>query len=137
MIGKEVEKVSDSGFNLVRDGRSSKDKAREKGLAERTNVEVILSDVKVKSKVEQKAWEALDRRLSPSHKMCKACSGEGYKMNGDSCGLCQGQGFVVEDADMRAIELVLKPKFPNTSINVNADLEGMGTEDLLDMIDGM
>ena len=51
--------------------------------------------------------------------------------------MCQGQGFVVQDADMRAIELVLSPKFPKTQVNVNADIEGMSADDLLKMVEEM
>jgi hypothetical protein len=69
--------------------------------------------------------------------MCKPCAGDGEKTNGDACGLCQGEGFVVEDADMRAVELVLAPKFPKTQINVNADLDGMTPEALIGMIESI
>ena len=51
--------------------------------------------------------------------------------------MCQGEGYVMEDADMRAIELVLAPKFPKTQVNINAELDGMTTEGMLDLIEGM
>ena len=97
----------------------------------------MLTDVTTKERLERKAFEALERRLEPQNKMCKSCKGEGYKQNGDTCSLCQGHGFVVEDADMRAIELVLAPKFPKTSINVSADIEGMSVDDLMRAIDAV
>ena len=75
--------------------------------------------------------------MSPQTRMCKACKGEGYKGNGEDCGLCQGSGVVVEDADMLAIELVLAPKFPKTQININADLDGMDAGELLKLCEGI
>jgi hypothetical protein len=106
-------------------------------LEDSSNIVTVLNDVRVKDRLEEKAFKALERRLEPQAKMCKSCKGEGSKMNGDSCSLCQGNGFVIEDADMRAIELVLSPKFPKTQLNVNADIEGMTTDELLKVIEDM
>ena len=36
---------------------------------------------------------------------------------------------------MRAIELVLKPDFPKTTFNLNAKLDDMSTDDLINMLD--
>lgn len=113
------------------------DKQTEANLTKTTSAATIMTDLRVKDRLEKKAFAALERRLEPRHKMCKPCSGEGEKSNGDPCAMCQGEGFVVEDADMRAVELVLAPKFPKTQINVNADLDGMTPEALIGMIEGI
>jgi len=120
-----------------RETMSLSDKAVNDSLLETTSVTGIFRDIRVKDRLERKAYDALERRLEPQTKMCKSCKGEGDKGNGDSCGLCQGLGVVVEDADMRAIELVLAPKFPKTQININADLDGMTTEGLLELCEGI
>jgi hypothetical protein len=95
-----------------------------------SGVAVILGEVKLKEELEGKAFAALGRRLEPTKKICGGCKGAG-------CPGCDYHGFVMEEVDMRAIELVLGPKFPRTSINVNADLDGMSTGDLLSLIEGM
>lgn len=117
--------------------QSLADKTTVGALVERTNVINVFNDIKVKDRLEAKAFDALERRLEPRHVMCKPCKGDGYSSSGDACGMCQGQGFVVQDADMRAIELVLSPKFPKTQVNVNADIEGMSADDLLKMVEEM
>ena len=122
---------------MDRDDISIKDKMREKELTEITSVTSIISDVRIKDRLAGKAFSALERRLEPRTKMCHTCKGEGEKSNGDQCGMCQGQGFVIEDADMRAIELVLAPKFPKTNINLNADLDHMSTDELFGAIEKM
>jgi len=94
------------------------------------NVVTILAEVKVKDRLERKAFEALEKRLEPKKKRCLECMGDG-------CSGCENLGYVLADVDMRAIELVLSPKFPKTHINVNADLDGMSTESLLKLIEGM
>ena len=103
----------------------------------RTEVAGIFREVSMKSSLEKKAFDALSRRLEPRHVGCKKCGGEGELSSGGSCGVCDGTGIVVEDADMRAIELVLSPKFPKTQVNVNADLEDVSVDELLGMIDEM
>ena len=111
--------------------------AKEAKLLATTEVTGIFRDIKVKDRLEKKAFDALSRRLEEKSVCCKSCKGEGSKNNGETCGICDGVGYVVVDADMRAIELVLAPKFPKTQINVNADLDGMTTSDILDMISAM
>jgi len=108
-----------------------------KAIEKSVSVSSLLSEVRVKDRLERKAFEALERRLEPQVRMCKVCKGDGMSNRGDTCAMCQGSGAVVEDADMRAIELVLAPKFPKTSLSVTADLDGMTTESLLDLIDGI
>lgn len=120
-----------------REVSSYQDKKRLEKMEEKTNVISVFKDVRKKDELEKKAFEALERRLEPKTKTCKACNGDGEKPNGDTCYLCQGKGIVIEDADMRAIELVLAPKFPKTNLNVNADLEGMSTEELFKAIEKM
>ena len=122
---------------MKRNYDSVKDITRRNELEEVTSVTSIISDVKIKDRLADKAFAALERRLEPSTKMCKTCDGEGEKSNGDQCGMCQGQGFLTQDADMRAIELVLKPKFPTINMNLNADLDHMSTEELFGAIDKM
>lgn len=111
--------------------------ANNKKLVESTSVVTILGDIKKKDVLEKKAFDALERRLEPKDKICRKCSGEGTRADGLYCGICEGNGFVREVADMRAIELVLKPKFPTTQINLNADIDGMSVKDLLGVIDKM
>ena len=113
------------------------DKATSAQLETSTSVTTMFRDVRVKDELEKKAFDALNRRLTPQTKMCRACKGEGYKTNGEDCAVCQTHGFVQEDADMRTIELVLAPKFPKTQININADLDGMTTESLLKLCEGI
>lgn len=136
MSKKEFDRAT-SEIVLNSETKSLVDKNREIMMSESTSVTNIFRDMRVKDRLEKKAFEALERRLAPQSKMCKACKGDGSKMNGETCGMCQGEGFVVEDADMRAIELVLAPKFPKTQVNINADLDGMDVEGLLGMIEGM
>lgn len=121
----------------MKEGLSLRQESKLSKIDSDTSVTSILKDVRVKDRLEDKAFKALERRLEPQVKMCRACKGDGIKGNGDSCGVCQGEGCVVEDADMRAVELVLAPKFPKTQINVNADLDGMGTDALLKLIEGI
>ena len=113
------------------------DEARLNNAKDSSSAVNILDDVRVKDRLEKKAFDALERRMEPQKKICKPCKGEGSRSNGDECGLCEGFGYVIEDVDMRAIELVLSPKFPKTQVNLNADLDGMGTSELLRMIEGM
>ncbi len=113
------------------------DASRKAEVVEATNVRVMMTDIRRKEEAEERAWSALQRKLEPRFQLCKKCKGEGYQRDGDSCHVCQGAGHVEVEADMRAIELVLKPKFPTTQINLNADLDNMKTEDLLDAIEGM
>jgi len=128
-MGSEI-KTNKETMSLV-------DQGRELALIEDTSVTGIFTEIRVKDRLEQKAFSALERRLEPQTKMCRSCKGDGSRMNGDSCSVCQGDGFVIEDADMRAIELVLAPKFPKTQININADLDGMTTDDLLKLCEGI
>lgn len=130
-------KPASSSVGSLYETQNLEQKNRVSALQKSSSVTTILRDVRVKDRLEKKAFEALERRLEPQNKMCRPCKGEGYKNDGDTCALCQGNGFVVEDADMRAVELVLAPKFPKTQINVNADLDGMSTTDLLTMIEGI
>lgn len=134
---KDSEGPASSKIESGKETQTLEEKNREIQMLGATQVTTIIGEVRVKDRLEKKAFEALERRLEPQTKMCRPCRGEGEKTNGDTCSLCQGNGFVVEDADMRAIELVLAPKFPKTHVNVNADLDGMSTEDLLDLIEGM
>lgn len=98
------------------------------------NVEVMLSESRQRMEIENKAWIALDKKLTERNIVCKKCGGAGELTNGDDCHGCGGMGFYTTEADMKAIDLVLSPKFPKTSINVNADIAGMNKDDLLDMI---
>lgn len=132
MAYKKVENRTDEA-----DMRSIADTKKREVVSKATNVTVLLSDQEKKAGLEAKAFSALERRLSPKTVCCGRCKGNGELKNGDGCPVCEGVGHVVEDADMRAIELVLKPKFPTTNVNVNADLEGVDAEDILRMIDSM
>ena len=122
---------------LKQETKSMADEGKEVKLIASTSATKIYSDVQKKERLEKRAFDALERRLIPQNKMCRTCKGEGYKTDGDTCNMCQGAGFVMEDADMRAIELVLKPKFPTTQINLNADIEGMTTDDLMKFVESM
>ena len=95
-----------------------------------SNVTEIMTDVHRKSVLEKKAFDALDMKLSAKRVVCKRCKGDG-------CGVCEDEGWLMQEPDMRAIELVLKPKFPNTQVNINADLEDAEIGDLMKMIEGM
>jgi RecJ-like exonuclease len=118
-------------------GLSIQEEKRVEKLNANTNLQVLIDDVSRKGVLEEKAFKALERKLEPQQVMCNACKGEGYKRDGDSCALCQGSGIVTKDADMRAVELVLAPKFPKTQISLNKDIDDMPTEDLLKAIDSM
>lgn len=107
-----------------------------KGISS-TNVASIMSDIDIKDKLEQKAFSALESRLTPMNKECKKCKGDGGFKNGEICKICNGEGFIEEKADMRAIELVLSPKFPKTQINVNAEIDNVDRDSLLKMIDNI
>ena len=101
------------------------------------DINVIMSDVALKSNAEELAWSALAIKLQPRPAMCYKCKGNGTKINGDTCILCQGTGAIMQEADMRAIDLVLAPKFPRTMVNLNRRLDDASAEDLLKMIEGI
>lgn len=109
--------------------RTVRQDVREAVLVESTDVLEVVRDVRIKDRLEEKAFSALEKKLEPRVMACRKCKGDG-------CVVCDESGVVEESVDMRAIELVLAPKFPKTSVNVNADLDGMKTEELLSMIEG-
>ena len=59
-----------SGKGNGKDGRNLADVRRQKQLMEGTEVINVLRDVKVKDRLEEKAFSALERRLEPRPKMC-------------------------------------------------------------------
>lgn len=122
-------------FGIMVDRRKRSDK----GLVEANsgNVEVLISTVRRKEEIERDAWEALGGKLKPRVKPCSKCGGVGEFKSGGNCPLCGGGGIVHVEPDMRAVELVLGPKFPKTVVNVNAEIDDMSRDDLLRLIDGM
>jgi len=123
--------------NGVMSNTPMKDQERTKIALNDTKIPVILDGIRQKEEIENKAWYALNKKLDAKIVVCGKCKGEGRKNNGSPCYVCNGEGVVEREPDMRAIEMVLKPKFPNTSISVNAEIDDMTTNDLLGLIDKM
>ena len=98
------------------------------------DLELVLGDSRKKSQAESLAWDGLLSKLKDRESVCKRCGGSGEKHDGSPCGPCGTTGVIKVEADMRAIEMVLSPKFPKTSINVNADIDNMGIEDVINYI---
>ena len=130
MAGKYEKKEKGDGMTVAQS-------VKREVLEKKVSVVEVLEEVRVKDRLERKAFEALERRLEPQSKVCGSCKGEGERSNGDGCNRCGGNGYIIEEVDMRAIELVLSPKFPKTQISVTADLDGMDTESLLRLIEGI
>ena len=42
---------------------------------------------------------------------------------------------MVPKVDMRAVELVLSPKFPKTNVNINASLDELGTQEAIGFLE--
>tara|TARA_R110002051_G_scaffold204723_1_gene270819 strand:- start:13582 stop:14004 length:423 start_codon:yes stop_codon:yes gene_type:complete len=123
--------------NGVMSNTPMKDQERTKIALNDTKIPVILDGIRQKEEIENKAWDALNKKLDIRSIVCPKCKGDGRKSNGMTCMVCIGEGVVDKEPDMRAIEMVLKPKFPNTSISVNAEIDDMTTNDLLGLIDKM
>jgi len=120
--------MPDNGMSLMEETSQS-------SLVKRgANIELILDDSKRKSEMERLAWNGLKTKLSERTKECRKCYGSGEKDNGDSCQACQGIGHIKIEADMKAIEMVLSPKFPKVSISAVATFEGMTVEEISDYI---
>ena len=118
--------------------RKSLEESKEQGKRlKQVKPDVILADIDKKTRIETLAWEGLQTKLQPRPSICSRCHGKGEDRNNAECGMCQGTGAVLKEPDMRAIEMVLSPKFPKTAININAELDSKSTEDILDMIEGM
>ena len=73
----------------------------------KSNLATVFSDVHKKQLAEDKAWEVLFENL-------------------DS-----------DKPNLKYVEMILKPKFPVATLNINAELEGASVEDILKMIDEM
>jgi hypothetical protein len=96
----------------------------------------ILEVERKKSIIEDKAWDELSNAFSVTGK-CEACSGYGTThKGGPPCTVCGGTGLM-KKVNMRAVELVLGPKYPKTTVNVNASLDQMSTNDLLNALKGI
>lgn len=113
-------------------------------VKEASNVTVILGDVIKKQDVETKAWDALSQKLSTRNIQCKKCGGSGKDISNSNssrddkdCYMCVGEGYLVTEPEMRAIELVMKPKFPTTNININAEIDNMSVSEIMAAIDEM
>jgi len=57
--------------------------------------------------------------------------------SGETCKVCIGEGFVDVEPDMRAVELVLKPEFPKTNVNLSLNVNDMTPDQLIDMLDNL
>lgn len=111
-------------------------KSKKEVIDKVSNVEVMLSESRVRADLEKKAYVALDNKLTPRIATCPICEGGKFNHDDDKiCRNCKGSGVIHYDSDMAAIKLVLDPKFPKTNINITADIDNMTTKDLLDMID--
>lgn len=106
-----------------------------RSLEKAGEVALQLSRHEKREKLKETAYERLKEKLDIHKVVCKKCKGTGM-VGDDSCLVCDGNGVVDSDADMRAIELVLKPEFPNTSVNINANLDKMGVNDLISFLRG-
>lgn len=115
------------------------------GTAEIVNqgydLEVMISESRQKSDAEKAAWIALQKKLQPRSIDCTRCGGTGASTTamGQSCDCknCGGTGLTKVEADIEAVKMVLQPKFPKVSVNLNADIDNLSTRDLLDAIHNM
>jgi len=96
-----------------------------------------LSMKAIKSEERKLAHVALKNKLAPPRKVCRKCWGEGEDKHGETCKVCIGEGFVDVEPDMRAVELVLKPEFPKTNVNLSLNVNDMTPDQLIDMLDNL
>ena len=117
--------------------KALKDNApEERGVAE-SELHEQLSIKAIKSEERKLAHVALKNKLAPGKKVCRKCWGEGVNKSGETCKTCGGEGFVTVEPDMRAVELVLKPEFPKTNVNLSLNVNDMTPDELINMLDNL
>jgi len=99
-------------------------------------VETLLNAEKKKTAIEQSAWKELEAAFG-NKKVCRTCYGAKEFIGKDGthtdCPVCMGTG-TTPDINMRAVELVLGPKYPKTSVNLNADMDKMSPEAMIEVL---
>lgn len=107
-----------------------------KPVKQKTEVEVITSYAGRREKLRDLAYEQLEKKLTDRESCCPKCFGSGE--NGEkTCSTCKGTGVVLLEADMRAIELILKPDYPKTSLAVTANIDSMKPEEIMNLLNSM
>ena len=131
---------SESVVTALKHGRAMQQSNEAQIVESVHEAQVILSRHEQKQKLKEDAYKALEMRLQTHKAVCKKCKGRGEVGHGEimeECPLCEGTGLIEEAPDMRAVELVLKPEFPTTNVNISANLDKMDKEALIEMLNRM
>jgi hypothetical protein len=107
-----------------------------KPAIQKTDIEVITEHQTRKETLKTLAYDQLERKLSDRTVVCPKCFGDGKRGEKD-CTTCHGQGTLDIEADMRAIELVLKPEYPKTSVSIHANIDSMNPHEVINLLQNM
>ena len=132
---------------MNRDRKNTPEQEQQRALTDPTHTDctiaVLLTEAQKKEQLELKAYDALDHKLTMRKVKCRKCGGTGLgkvrrgEEEPEECPACDGEGSTTLEPEMKAIELVLGPKYPKSNININADVQNMSTEDFFRFIENM